>query len=288
MAFNDREISTQDGRPVTLYLLEWGKTRWRYTSADRAITRQELVDGKQVAVTYEPRAISDNGMRQGGSAQNDFQMSIPANLPIVALYQGTPPSEGVTLTVRRVHYDTLDDAPIYWIGDVTNVKRNSAAKASIVGKPITASLKRTGLRLCWTRECPHFTYDDQCRAKLSDHAHKAVILAGGGGNVLYANIATARPDNYLRGGFLTYQASAEGTIERRAVEEQVLETLADKSTRTRLVVFGTLSVPAGTPISLYPSCDRTPATCGPIFNNQDNYGGWTEMPGDTPFGRAIF
>lgn len=276
MTFNNAEISTQDGRPIALYLLEWGNTEWCYTSADRDIEYGVDVNGDPRI--YTAVAVSDRGMVQGGSSQNDFVMDIPANLPIVALYKGTPPSESIWLTVRRMHIGETD-APIYWIGNVSNVKRTGYVDAQVIGRPLTSSFKRTGLRLCWTRECPHFLYDAGCKLDPEDF-RVDVEVASKVGNTLTVTGIVITDEGYYTGGFVSWVATDEGTVERRMVEKQVGGSLT---------LFGLADgIEVGDELALYPGCNRTPETCKNKFDNIDNYGGYDFMPGKTPFGTIIF
>jgi uncharacterized phage protein (TIGR02218 family) len=276
MTFNSAEISTQDGRPVALYLIEWGSTEWCYTSADRPITYG--VNNKGEPRVYEPRTVSDSGMVQGGSSQNDFTVTCPANLPIVALFNGTPPSLDMWLTVRRMHYGELD-APIYWIGNVANVKRTGPAAAQIVGVPLTATFKRTGARLGWTRECPHFLYDSEC--KVDPEAYKLeVTITAKTGTTLTVDTVDGHEDGYYRGGMVVFEINGDGTLEYRMIEKNVGLVLA--------LLGLTDSLEVGMPVTIYPGCDRTPATCRARFNNIPNYGGHHYMPGETPFGVNLF
>lgn len=273
MSFSDAEISTQDGRPIALYLLEWGETEWLYTSADREI---EYPAGS--GRIYLPRAVSDSGMVQGGSAANDFTLDCPANLPIVDLFKGTPPSESIWLTVRRQHIGEAD-APIYWNGNVVNVKRLDLASAQVIGKPLTASFKRTGLRLCWTRECPHFLYDAGCKVNPEAYRTNATILSLTGTTVTLDGVG-GHADGYFSGGFVSWEINEDGTIERRMIERQ---------TGVALTIFGiTDGMEVGDELALYPGCDRTPTTCNSKFANRANYGGFDFMPGESPFGTIIF
>lgn len=276
MAYSDTEISTQDGNALSLYHLRWGQTHWRYTNADRAIDRLE----ESVVVTYEPRAVSDDGMVQGGSTANDFTMSAPSDLPIVALFRGTPPSETIRLVVRRMHLGE-DETPIYWIGTVSNVKRGSSpAEAEIVGQPLAASFRRTGLRLCWTKECPHFLYDTQCRVDPEAYVVPAVVQVLTG-NTLTLDTVGGKPDDWFKGGFVTWIADLDsGTIERRMVEQQ---------TGTLLTIFGlTDRLAVGQQVKAYPGCNRTPDVCESKYDNIPNYGGFQYMPGESPFEGNIF
>lgn len=276
MTFNTAEISTQDGQPIALYLLEWGETEWAYTSADRDITYG--VNRKGEPRVYLAKAVSDNGMVQGGSAQNDFTMDIPSDLPICALFRGTPPSETIWLTVRRKHASE-PDAPIYWTGTVTNVKGRDPASGQIIGKPLTASFKRTGLRLCWTRECPHFLYDDGCKVNKEAFRVDATITAKTGVTIT-VNADGGKPDGWFTGGIVEWEANEDGTIERRMIEKHVGNVMT---------IFGLADrMDVGLAVALYPGCDRSPTTCRDKFNNLPNYGGFDFMPGETPFGTLIF
>lgn len=278
MAYNDLEISTQDGRPLALYLLVWGSTVWAYTSADRNITRSEIINGVATDVEYLAVAVSDKGMVQGGSAANDFTMDCPANLPIVDLFRGTPPSESIWLTVRRQHYGDAD-APIYWIGTVTNVKRLGDSDAQVTGKPLTASFKRTGLRLCWTRECPHFLYDASCRVDPEDFRVDAEVTALTG-NTVTLDAVGGHANGYFNGGFIAWEINDDGTVERRMIESH---------TGLVLTMLGlTDGLELGDSVAIYPGCDRTPTTCLNKFDNLSNNGGFHFMPGQTPFGTLIF
>lgn len=283
MSFNSQEISTQDGNLTTLYLLEWGETQWRYTSADRPIQREEEVGGDIVTVTYEPRAVKDNGMVQGSSSQNDFTLDGPSDLPIVRLFRGSPPSATIWLTVRRIH-DDPQDAPIYWKGTVTNLKRPSDAKCQVIGQPLSAGMKgKTGLRLCWTRECPHFLYDPGCKVDPADFAQPGTLVSFNG-TAMVITLDTPQDAGWFRGGYVEWQASDEGTIERRMIED---DSVAGGN--TTLAIFGLVDfIEIGDTVTCYPGCNRTPPVCDAKFNNIDNYGGFKDMPGASPFVKPIW
>lgn len=286
MAYNDIEISTQDGRPVALYALRWGQTWWRYTSADRAIEREELVGTTTQTVRYEPIAISDAGMTQGQSAQNDMTVDGPATLPIVDLFRGTPPSQSVVLTIRRMHLGDTE-APINWKGLVMNVMRVGAAGCRIVGKPMIATLKRTGARLCWSRECPHYLYDSGCKENPAEHEQIGEVTSMTATR-LTVKLAEYPEVGWFNGGFLSWEANEDGTLDRRMIER---DELVGEGANQRIVlsIFGTVDrIAVGTALKLYPGCDRLPGTCDGKFNNLENFGGFQFMPGESPFEGPIW
>jgi len=277
MTFSSAETSTQDGRPIALYTLRWGNTYWRYTSADSDVDGTEVIGGIVTPVTYSARAVQDSGMVQGSGNQNDFTMDCPASLPIVDLFGVTPPAGTIWMTVRRKHIGEAD-TPIYWIGTITNVKRLNLGEAQVIGVPLTASFARTGLRLCWTRECPHFLYDMDCKVNEADYREEGVISAVTPSTVTVTMIPM--PDQYFRGGYIEWAANADGTMDRRMIESQEGNTFT---------VFGlTERMTVGLAVNVYPGCDRSPQTCKDKFDNIDNYGGFDFMPGESPFGINLF
>lgn len=283
MAFVDREVSTQDGKAIALYTFRWDKTFWRYTSADRDIERMEVVPGMgndPIAVTYTAIAIQDDGMVQGGSSVNDFTVTAQSDIPLTTLFRSTPPAETIWLTVRRMHQGEVD-APIYWIGWITNLKRPpDDASVQIACRPITASFKRIGLRLGWSRTCPHILYDQNCKVNKDDFLTVATVSAKTGVSIEVNNDG-GKPDGYFAGGFISWEANADGTIERRTIEAHTGNVLSIFGTTDRLDV--------GTEINMYPGCDLTAETCELKFDNLDNGGMHEYMPGKSPFqGSQVF
>lgn len=277
MAFNDAEISNQDGRIVGLYRLQWGNTIWRYTSADRDIPLNE--NGEDVI--YEAVAISDNGMVQGGSTGNDFTITLPSNLPVVQLFRGTPPSANIFIRVRRKHVQEAD-APVFWVGTVGNIKRVDDASAQIIGRTLTSSFKRSGLRLSWQKNCPHILYDHGCTVDPDDHEVEGVVTALTATTVTVSGPAVALGAEWFNGGFCKWVADPNGTFERRGIESTVTPGTFSLYGRTdRLAVGDTLL--------LYPGCPHTPTACQAKFANLPNYGGYDFIPGKSPFdGTPVF
>lgn len=279
MSFNAVEISNQEGQPVALYKFQWGNTIWRYTSADRDISRVEGGD----TVTYTALAgLSDNGMIQGGDQGHDFTVTAPNDIPLAGLYRGTPPSGSIYLTVRRKHASD-DEAPVWWIGTVGNVKAVDAISVDIIGRTLTASFKRSGLRLSWQRSCPHILYDRGCKANPAAHGVAGTITAKDGVSITVSG-ATVGDESRFSGGFIRWLADINGTYERRGIEQ------AGASGSGTFHLYGRPDrLDVGDTITLYPGCKHTPTACQDDFNNLANYGGFDFIPGKSPFdGTPVF
>jgi uncharacterized phage protein (TIGR02218 family) len=271
--FNIFQVSTQDGRPVSCYKFSWGATQWRYTNANRAIN---FGDGD-----YQPVAISDNGVTQGSSPA-EFEVTLPSNLPLVGLFRGTPPAESIWLTVYRTHYDDPDNQAVAdFVGTVGNIKRVGLASAKAIGLPISATLRRTGLRLCWERACPHMLYDQDCKADKNSFKVAAEIT-GLTGTTITVDTLGAYTGDQFEAGFIEWEATAEGTIERRGIE--VYEG------GLTFTLFGlTDRLEVGTEINMFLGCDLRAETCDGTFNNLANNGAYPFMPSKSPFdGNPVF
>lgn len=277
--FSLYEIASFLGRPVCLYEFSWGDTRFLYTSADRIIEYGTNNDGSPAL--WLPLSISDSGFTQGSGAQ-DFVVTMPRSNPIVDLFRSTPPSTPIVLTCRRFHKDDPDgQASVYWIGTVGNVKGKDAVTAEVLGLPISNTIGRTGLRLCWEINCPHALYDEGCKADKDLFKTEAVITALTGTVITVDTLGDFPPERYA-GGFLEWAATAEGTIDRRAIESFL--------GGTQLGLFGTTDrLVVGQAVTLYLGCDLTTTTCENVFNNLANYGGDEFMAKKSPFdGNPVF
>jgi len=278
MSFKLFEIGSQSGRPVSLYEFRWGNTRWRYTSSDREMTFGVDEDGITPKV-WTPVAIKDDGVTQG-SSPSEFTVSLPANLPIVGLYRSTPPAESIWLTVYRYHFGDAE-AQTFWVGTVGNVKRLSIAKAQVFGLPISGTLRRTGLRLCWEKQCPYMLYDQDCKVSKAAFAYDTTITALVGGKMSVAALGTWPGELYL-GGFFEWEVNEDGTMDRRGIEGY--------DGALGFTIFGSVDrLEVGSAVTMYIGCDLSPERCQNVFANLPNHGGFRFMPGKSPFdGTPVF
>jgi uncharacterized phage protein (TIGR02218 family) len=271
--FNIFEIANFLGRPVCLYEFVWGETTYRYTSADRVIP----YGGED----YAPIAISDSGFTQGVTAQ-DFTVTLPRSNPIVELFRQTPPSSSITLICRRFHKDDPDEeAVVYWSGTVANVRGKDAISAEIIGTPLSSTMRRTGLRLCWERGCPHALYDGGCKVNKNLFKTVTTITAKTGTSVTVGSLGAFGASRYS-GGFIEWEATDEGTLDRRGIESS--------GGGNALNLLGTTDrLEIGMAVNVYLGCDLTAATCQSVFNNLPNHGGFHFLPGKSPFdGNPVF
>lgn len=262
MSYETLEVGNYDGAPVTLYQFQIANTFWRFASARRTMTL--------VGQTWTSATISDDGLVFSGNADDDELTIRMAGNAFTDLYVSNPPTESAYLTIRRNHHGDTE-APVVWVGTVKSVKRLNQIEFEVVCRTITSSLNRLGLRLCFSRNCPHTLYDVSCGVNKNGYAITRTVTAISGSNVTFSGVSFEV--GFFDGGYIEY--AANGLTERVAIESYQGNTFAALTPPEGLIV--------GSTITLYPGCDRTTLTCQTKFNNLANYGGFPQLPNKSPF-----
>lgn len=279
MAFDDKELSGYDGQPCALYQFFRKSVGvnlyWFYTNADQDIT--------YLGNVYKAVAISDGGIVQSGEASStefDVTMPITEAFPQHFGGSGQVPSDEIILTVRRVHFNDVDvEAPVVWVGTVSQFTQTDEVGCQIKCATMAASMKTGGLRLSWTRMCPHALYDKRCKVNPNDFRLIGECYSFTS-DALSVHEFDNGIDDYLRGGFIDW-VGPSGATERRGVISHGGDTIR--------VDGYLLGVIAGTVIRGYAGCFRTAKVCRDKFDNEKNYGGYILQPGKNPFsGEAVF
>lgn len=281
------DLSTEDGQPIMLYEFTRrsvptisgtpvSKT-WYYTSADRDYTFNAQV--------YTGLSLDDDGIRQTGDHLNDdITISLPATAEVPAMFAISAPSDLITLLIRQTHLGQTD-AFISWVGQISAVTRGKdAVTAQINCIPANATLDRAGLRLSWTRGCPHDLYGFRCRAPALSNYVPGVVSAVDAQNVEATAFAALDPaDTGFLGGFIEW-LTPDGFAERRGVINHY------SAVPTKLRVMGVIhGLNIGDTIWAFRGCNRTTDNCVRLFGNLPNYGGHEYLPGKNVFtGETIF
>lgn len=277
MTYSSQEISTQDGRPIALYQFYYGNTYWRYCTADEDKTVGKDDDGNPMV--WLAHTITDEGVTQGGSDQNDLQITVQANNPVAALFRNSTPSGKVWLTVRRYHLGDPDtEVPLLWSGTVVNATLVDKATIQLMCRSLGGTYDRNGLRLAWDRSCPHPLYGVGCYVDKSLHAYPRTIATVTGTNFTCTAHSPAEEGSFT-GGFVEWERD-DGSLDRRGIELQ--------SGNDFRVLGTTDGLEIGTEVTIYPGCVRTTTNCK-LFGNLKNYGGFPHLPGKSPFdGSPVF
>lgn len=284
MTFDSREISLEDSQPVLLIKFFRTGKEWFYTNADQDITFDSQV--------YTAIPISMTSVVQSGDAKaENLDFTLPASATLCQYLDVLFPTETIGARVRKVHMDEdagtgeytapvdVLDAPVVWVGELINIKRPSVTQRVLTCNTLSLSMTRGGLRLSWSRQCPHFLYMRGCFVDKADFAVPLTAVSVIDGVTLAADEFSTDP-NYFDGGFIEWESEA-GVVERTGIESQV---------GGQAVIFGTtIGMSTGTNFIAYPGCNRTAETCHEKFDNLLNFGGINHMQGRSPFdGMPVF
>lgn len=281
MSYDAYETSNADGLPIALYQFQHGNTYWRYCTADEDQTVG--LDENDEPAVWTALAITDEGVTQGGSDQNDLQIVTQSNHPVAGLFRNAQPSGKVWLTVRRWHMGDPDtETPLLWSGTVVNATLVDKATVQMACRSLGGSYDRQGLRLAWGRMCPHVLYGIGCNNNGSNpkeaHAYVREIATLTGTNftcVLHEEPA----EGSFTAGFVELTRS-DGSFQRYGIEYQ-------NGNDFRLL-GSTDGLQVGDAVTLYPGCPRNTTACK-LFDNLPNYGGFPHLPGKSPFdGSPVF
>lgn len=274
MSYDSLERSNIQSIPVSLYHFRLGTSEWFYASGEDEV----VISSGPAAGTYLPIPIMDEGIKESGKPDDDtITIIMPKSLPVPQLYVGVAPSDSVYVIARRMNIGNKE-APVMWTGSVRSSKQTELTTAEVICVPELASFKRKGVRLAYTRNCTHTLYDHNCRVDKTLWQIGFAVTSLTGRSVMTPQI-DALPPGRFRGGYIEWQ-TALGYIERRAIE--------DHPAGSFVIMEGTQGLLPGTFITAYPGCNLTKESCI-SYQNLANYGGFTDMPGRSPFdGMPVF
>lgn len=284
MTTSDRDLSSYFGQPIELYEFTRRshqtisgadiEVTWRYTSSDRDYTFGGNV--------YTAMSITSDGVRQTGEAVPDqLNITLPASAAVPQMYKSGPPSDPIQFKQRVTHLDETD-AFTTWVGYIGSVSRDTEAQATISCSAVTPSLSRGGLRLRYSRACPHALYDRDCRADPLAHYVVGTATAVANAAFICLEFLGTIPNGWSAGGFCEW-ITPEGFAERRNV-------ITNDTTNGTVAIMGsTLGMQLNQTIYLFAGCNHATNDCNDKFNNLSNFGGHEYMAKTSPFdGNPIF
>lgn len=269
MSYLNRTHSVSDGQPVTLYrfTLGRGEREWRFTDADCDVT----VNGEKWLAT----AVSDSGRRTG----DNLSVTLPSDNAVAQLFRGIAPSQSMTLTVMRLHWQD-NEIRVVWIGTIIEAKRPDVHQTQLISAGLSSTMRSAGLRLMWGRSCPYALYDTDCKVDKAKFAVAGLRVQALDGVSVTVNFPHVVAQHHFNAGFIEWTDNS-GVREVRAV------TVHENNRLT--LMGGTQKISVGTLITVYPGCDGQVKTCRDKFNNVLNFGGIPHMPNKSPYdGSRIF
>lgn len=267
MSYPQFETSYFSGSPAELYEFRYGDSEAetvRLTSADVDITREGHV--------YSAIAMDRDSFEDDGNPDDSQQLNIriSRNNPLAEVVRAKSLDKAITVKIRATHVDdTSGQVMALWSGRVTGVSWEFPNM--VVGcERMSTSLKRTGCRARYQRQCRHVHFLPGCNLDRAAYEITGTVT-GVYQNGLELGIPEldGKPDNYFAGG----------VIELGGTMRYILSSTAVYVTINRRVLGLTNEVA----VKVYPGCDRSSQTCRDKFNNIENYGGFDYIPIKGPF-----
>lgn len=263
MSYDAKETGAQTGNPVELLKFGLLGQTWCYTSADVEVVHDGL--------TYVPiplkRTAPEQAPKGGDSA---LTLTVPETHDVAVQYRGFVPFGRMSLVISRKHRDDAE-AITFWVGVVRCVTFNPPM-ADIHCEPISAGMKRDGLRYQYQATCNHMLYSEPCG--LSSVAYKTtVVVEAFDGDSIQASGFATHDDGWFKSGFLF-----------RGNDRRMM-TAHSGDTVTVLLPFEGLAV--GDSLDAYAGCPHDRVACLEKFDNLDNFGGFPFIPTKNPFQKGL-
>lgn len=279
MTVGQYEESRARGAAVEIYLFRFGTE----PTAFRAYCDVEFpveVDG----VTYQPLPIQRAGITSQQSLDKAaMDVKVPINSEIAGLFSLLPPSNKVTLVVRRGQADDPDqEFPVIFAGHVQQSSRDGR-EATLSCVPASVSIKRVGLRRHYQYTCPHVLYDQDsgsCRADKAAATQLARSVTAITSNriTLAAGWNGTPPGAKYVGGLVEWDGPYGR--ERRTILRVNGNVLSLTGLPSGLSVGNTVDVVLG--------CNHQTEDCAALHNNIVNFGGMPYIPSENPVKRNPF
>jgi len=209
------------------------------------------------------------------AAKAALQLRLPPDHALVGhLLASALSGEVMSLTLRlarRASAGHWEVAGVRWLGRVLGAEVADEL-AQIACESAQISLKRSGLRRLYSRQCSHVLYSAACGAALRQHS--ATVLQASGRRVDLAGAVPAHVAGGLAGGWLQTPTGA-----RHMIVSEV---------GSALELMAPIALAPDTVVQLVCGCDHSTATCASRFGNLDNYGGFPSIPSKNPFSTGVF
>lgn len=279
MSYNQRENSKQSGRPVELFLFQYGSD----LSATYGITSAP-VSIEYDGITYEPATVFREEISTSGRLdENEVGIDVSRNDTLAQMLQGYPPSWVISVIVRQGHMP--DPAypnpgpgaawPVCFTGRVIERVGGEGASVRLVCVPSVRSVQRVGLRRNYQWSCPHALYGPLCKAdkEVATTMHEIIQIQD---NLI--ELGAFPPSGRVSANYIGGMVEWQGPVARE------FRTVISAPASNRLRVSGPLGdLALGDMVETVLGCAHDMLDCREVHNNILNYGGHPFIPQNNPF-----
>lgn len=264
MAYEDFEISTENGQPIELYLFKYKNSTYAYTSAQK--TQSINIDGNDYTFTPEYIKRSDSLVLEASDSQQEtciISMSRTSNVAL--LFKGAPPEEDtLTVEIFRLHGKNVLDYIRMLRGTISQVvfQGSEAQMTIIIENVLIRNIPRGKLGYY----CQNCIYDSKCRLDYNNYGVVCWLDGGMSGLTLTSSNLMERESGYFTEGYMIMGSS--------------IRQIAKHENNRIIIKYPIAPNELKDEFRVYPGCGCLFSVCASRFGNTDNFSG---IPYQTPY-----
>lgn len=241
-------------------------------------TRRVAVGVRDLVIAgYTYRAVSSRIGEVAVSSQasaGSLTITLPMSHEVCQRYMalGVPP----TIFVRVWRQQASGTTEMCWSGYVTSLAPEGNVGNLLVPSRSSEAFQRRLPTISAGRLCAHVLYDANCRIDPDDYKIETTVTSFTG-RVLIPDNQVMDGDWATWGYLLHVKSGVNVTIQTQRY------VIATNTLTLQQPVYG---LQLGDDIVIYAGCSHLLTTCATKFSNENNYGGFTQMPVSNPFDRG--
>ncbi len=266
--------------PVEFIELRNGGTVWRYTNSNQI---EQIGASVYTPVAYQrstPTFSSD-------TSDGRMTLTIPNELPVVALYGNQPASNVTTVTILRRHRNDLDlGVSVYWQGIVASTGRNQKNRLLFDLRAVQGtSLSVEVPRFDYSALCSWTLFQDRCGINRNEFRHAGAVLS--------IESPTTFTVDGLRAAAAALDAGVSGSLNAAELDVYWLAGYVETATGEKRSIYEAnvggfpdrirvlnpfVELAAADVVTVYAGCARTRDICTRKFANELNFFGFPDIP----------
>lgn len=257
-------------KTIDLFRIVSGSVVWTVTSSDKI----QSYDAGSGVEAYSPVAMQRGEVVQKNEiSKSSLSIDIPIDHGLSIELLTSFSEQIITISVFT---DRNGSVTTSWKGRLSSFQPDDSMM-SLTFESIFTSLRRTGLRATFQKNCRHSLYGRGCNLIPSSFEATGTLNAIMG-TTLTVPEAASQPNGYYTGGMVAAPDGSLSFIVNHSGNQLVLQRVGNS------LASAFASNGVGLSISIHPGCDHSRLTCNSKFNNLLNYGGFDFIPDLNPMG----
>lgn len=274
---------------VELYQFAHGMKQWRFTSARKAVTHND--------VTYYPaRGLSRGNIEDADIDKCEVELTFPHPYPLfnddddnfTQVFLNKIYLESVYFTLIELD---AGESLVLFKGRVTQPKFSDRDNTmTLVCSTAESFMRRNILTRKYQRTCMNNIYDKFCGLDFNEWSFEVTVTAIDGLNVAY----TVNPTQVIdEEGNLVFDVNNYPVMETKSYlpgwlnrgvlqKDGVYTFIINSGSNSSRLYRQHIGLKVGDVVRLAPGCDQSHKTCHEKFNNHLRYGGHPNMPTENP------